>query len=68
MIVCVLVSAIVNSPTEKRFDPYPYWLFIFIVGLLVQQIFFEMKYEQSKAPLIRGIIDGLTLVMLVIIF
>lgn len=61
MMFLVLVSIFVNPPYEKVFDPYPYWVFIFVIGFIVQQIIFELKFikegKQYKATWIRGFVD-----------
>ena len=60
IMVFVLISIFVNSPYEKVFDPYPYWTFIFVMGLIAQQIIFELKFikegKQYKATWIRGFV------------
>lgn len=68
MIFLVLISIFVNSPYEKVFDPYPYWVFIFVIGFIVQQIIFELKFKEKnvhKATWIRGVIHGVLLLSFV---
>ena len=64
MMFLVRISIFVNSPYEKVFDPYPYWVFIFVIGFIVQQIIFELKFKEKnvhKATWIRGGIHGVLL-------
>lgn len=65
MMILVLISIFVNSPTDKVFDPYPYWFFIFLIGFIWQQIFFEMKFikesKQFNFTLTRGFINFVVL-------
>ena len=65
MMFLILVSIFVNPPYEKVFDLYPYWVFIFVIGFIVQQIIFELKLIKEKnvhkATWIRGGIHGVLL-------
>lgn len=71
IMILVLINALISQPTEKTFDPYPYWVFAIIMGLIIQQVYFEIKLikipKQKTASLTRGFTSVLLFLFLLFI-